>query len=332
MRKRNKNFLIAWCIFGIFVISFMVETKLYYDSQKERDFSYQYRIIVDENTKRSASADNEENILSKNNEIQKSTSKENIDNKKTESIESVDEALYEKLACGYVPKISPDGSRVFDAYSAQFKNDTSKKKLYLIVILDADTDQNYITNVIHKLGKNKVTFVVPQYSNNLSETVKSIVSAGHEFFLQIPTQTSVPTKKQKNIAPFLANMSTEDLINKLYTLLASSKYAIGLANITSTLLTKSSNCMSSITEELSKRGLAFLDLEKSNEVMRKISESNLDFIYINVPQMFQKNMSSKELSEKSEISVFINDIPTFLFEFSKQKNRVLAPISAMIKK
>ena len=67
MRKRNKNLLIAWCIFGIFVISFMIETKLYYDSQKEREFSYQYRIIVDENTKKSASSGSEEVILSKNN-------------------------------------------------------------------------------------------------------------------------------------------------------------------------------------------------------------------------------------------------------------------------
>jgi wyosine [tRNA(Phe)-imidazoG37] synthetase (radical SAM superfamily) len=78
--------------------------------------------------------------------------------------------------------------------------------------------------------------------------------------------------------------------------------------------------------------LAFLDLEKSNEIAKKISEVNSDFIYINVPQMFQKNMSSKEISEKKEISVFINDIPAFLSEFSKQKNRILAPISAIIKK
>lgn len=327
MRKKNKKLLIAWCIFGIFVISFMTETKLYYDSQKERDFSYQYRIIVDENTKKSASSETEEVILSKNNRINKE--KEDKDARKTESI---DGALYEKLACGYVPKISPDGGRVFDAYSVKFKNDTNKEKLYLIVLLDADTDQNYLTSIIRRLGKNKVTFVIPQYSNNLSETVQSIIDAGHEFLLQIPTQTSVPTKKQGIVAPFLANMSAEDLINKLHLLLASSKYAIGLANTTSTLLTKSSSCMSGIAEELSKRGLAFLDLEKSNEVMQKISDSNSDFIYINVPQMFQKNMSSKDLSEKSGIFVFINDIPTFLSEFSKQKNRVLAPISAMIKK
>jgi polysaccharide deacetylase 2 family uncharacterized protein YibQ len=330
MRKRNKNLLIAWCIFGIFVISFMIETKLYYDSQKEREFSYQYRIIVDENTKKSASSETEEVILSKNNGTNKE--KEDKDSRKTESTEPIDDALYEKLACGYVPKISPDGGRAFDAYSVKFKNDINKEKLYLIVLLDADTDQNYLTSIIRRLGKNKITFVVPQYSNHLSETVQSIINAGHEFLLQIPTQTSVPTKKQGIVAPFLANMSAEDLINKLHLLLASSKYAIGLANTTSTLLTKSSNCMSGIAEELSKRGLAFLDLEKSNEIAKKISEVNSDFIYINVPQMFQKNMSSKEISEKKEISVFINDIPAFLSEFSKQKNRILAPISAIIKK
>ena len=90
--------------------------------------------------------------------------------------------------------------------------------------------------------------------------------------------------------------------------------------------------MSGIAEELSKRGLAFLDLEKSNEVAKKISETNSDFIYINVPQMFQKNMSGQEISERKAVSVFINDIPAFLSEFSKLKNHILAPISAIIKK
>lgn len=337
MQKRNRNLLIAWCIFGIFVVFFMIGTKFYYDSQKEREFSYQYRIIVDENIKKSAKTEEIEDDISldkEKEEIQKTRKKENINAGKTQSTNFIDEKLYEKLDCGYVPRISPDGLRVFDAYSTQFKKDENKEKLYLylIVLLDADTDQNYLMNIIRRLGKNKVTFIIPQYSNNLQDVVTLIIKAGHEFFLQLPTQTSVPSKKQGIVSPFLANMSSEELINKLHLLLASSKYAIGLANTTATLLTKSSNCMSSISEELAKRGLAFLDLEKSNEIMQKIFESNSDFIYINAPQIFQKDMNYKELSEKKIISVFIDDILTFLSEFSKQKTRILAPISAMVKK
>lgn len=260
-----------------------------------------------------------------------------------------DSELYEKLPCGYVPKISPDGLRVCDVYAAsenptrklsitskeksakenrnelnqsqlnekqtdpkavvspKFQEDSSpvhaqqqqsQQKICLVVLLDAATDPSYLSNIMHRLkifGNSKVTFIVPHYSNYLLQNVRTIIAGGHEFFLQIPTQTSVPARRQASVAPFLANMNSTELISKLHTLLASTKCAIGVANIAPTLLTKSFGVMSGIVDELVKRGLIFLDLEPSNEVMRKISETNPDFMYMNTSKKFKKGMDIREI-------------------------------------
>lgn len=326
--RKNKKLLIAWVIFGVCVVSFMLVTKVYYDSKNERDFSYQYRIIIDDNIK-------EENEIDSNpeEEITTSTSnEEQFNNSVSTKKESQEEELYEKLACGHVPKISPDGVRVLDAFSAKYRDDRKQEKIYLVILLDADTTASHLSSAIQKLGRSKVTFVIPQYAHELSQLVEEIRKSGHEFFLQIPTQTSVQGSMQAVVSPFLANMNPEDLMDKLYKLLASTKWAIGLANTTSTLFTKSSKDMSAIVEELSKRGLALLDVEKSNDVIKRISEENPEFAYINAPEIFQSKSEKTDFADKSVISVFINDLPDFITEFSKQKGRVLAPVSAILRK
>ncbi|MBQ7673078.1 MAG: divergent polysaccharide deacetylase family protein [Alphaproteobacteria bacterium] len=338
--QRNKKLLTAWIIFGVCVISFMLITKIYYDSQNERDFSYQYRIIVDENIKTENEINDNNNFAKKSNSEEKTEVITSTANQSTNSIdvknESSEEELYEKLGCGNVPKISPDGVRVLDAFAAKYQDNEKQKKIYLIILLNSDTTATDLSKIMPKLRDNKITFVIPQYTKELSQIVEVIKTSGHEFFLQIPTQTSVPSSKQGVVSPFLANMNSEDLINKLYELLASTKWAIGLANTTSTLLTKSSKDMSIIVDELSKRGLAFLDLEKSNDVIKKISEENSEFAYINAPEIFQNKSEkidvSNNFANKNVISVFINDLPAFMTEFSKQKEFILAPVSAILKR
>lgn len=331
MRKRNKNLTISWSVFAICVAAFLIGTKFCYNSQKKQELSYRYRIIVDESIKEFAKSERElekkiastKNIAESKKNVDKNT---NIDQKK-----SIDEKLYEKCAYGYIPKISPDGVRVFDAYSAKYKSE-NKKNLGFVILLDVDTDRTYLLKIINRLGKSKATFVIPHYSNHLSEIANIITESGNEFFLQIPTQTSVSGNKRSVVYPFLANMSLENLADKLCELLASTKHAIGLANISSTLLTKSIKDMSYIADELSRRGLAFLNLENPNEVIQKILEGNSELIYISAPNIFHKGMEEMSLQNKNIISVFINDVPNFLDEISKQKDCSLAPVSAIIKR
>ncbi|MBR1734381.1 MAG: divergent polysaccharide deacetylase family protein, partial [Alphaproteobacteria bacterium] len=291
-----------------------------------------YRIIIDKNTK--IESEINDDIQEKNEEIKKSSSNVNIS--KTlgdESISSLENSLYEKLPCGYVPKISPDGVRVLDVFSAKFQNSNVENSvLYLVILLNSDTTEEKLSELMSKFGKSKVTFVVPQYADDFQKLVDIIVKFGHEFFLQIPTQTSVPLKKQETVAPFLANMDSVLLIERLHNLLASIKRPIGIANVTPTLLTKSTKDMSVIIDELSKRGLAFLDLEKSNDVVQKLSVENSEFIYIKTDMVFQKKSEKNDLMSEKIIAVPVSNISEFMTEFSRKKGIILAPVSAALMK
>lgn len=387
--KKRKGLLAAWCTFGICVVLFLISTKFYHDHKRKADaFCYSCCFRIDESTlENTKTAEELETVpRSKFKKVVKPLSKTESEkqpvkieehmharqssasgkgsraselSQKMEGLCSENaflghSELYERLPCGYVPRISPDGLRVCDVYSARFSEKSKTtiqeergdlRKLCLIILLDSDTDPNYLINVIHRLealGNSKVTFIVPHYLSHLSENVKAIITAGHELFIQIPTQTSIPVKAQVTIAPFLANMSTERLVDKLHELLASTKYAVGVANITPTLLTKSIGVMTVILDELTRRGLIFLDLEQQNEVIQQISEANRDCLYVNASRKFSKGMSVREMfngdnggvsfDNKSSLVVSINDVPEFLKMVTKsEKKFVFAPISSCIK-
>lgn len=383
--KKNKSLLISWCVFGVAIASFLISTKICYDSEKSEEFYYHYYFKIDteksvveekkaektEKVRRAEKAGDTAKDIYKNVEedletnIEKPKIKQNskdgsneiltsesgdmgveqnldADSKGSSSVFSInsnvnENELYEKLPCGYVPKISPDGLRICDVYAAAKDNalnkDNNALRIGLVILLDATTDQNYLSNIMRRLEafeNSKVTFVIPHYSKYLAENVQAIIKGGHEFFLQIPTQTSVPSRMQEVVAPFLANMSSEELLSKLHALLASTKYAIGVANTTQTLLTKSTGVMSGIAEELARRGLIFLDLEPSNGVMKKISDTNADFMYVNVLKKFKKGGNIQSiaavgaeaandsadlaagLSTSADFIVSIDDVPEFI--------------------
>lgn len=358
--KKNRSLSIAWCVFGAAIASFLVSTKIYYDSgqSSSEEFCYSYHFEIDESVL-NAAKEEAERKLRKNRAAKESELATKVpEEKKTASdisVSSNEDELYEKLPCGYVPKISPDGLRVCDAYAAKYSRKSAEKvgnqnvndaaELCLVILLDTSTEPGYISNILRRLEamdpSNRVTFVVPHYSRYLAENVKAIVAAGHEFLLQIPTQSSVPSRMQANVSPFLANMNPVDLVNKLHELLASTKCAIGVANTTPTLLTKSAGVMSGIADELARRGLVFLDLEPANEVVRKIAGANSDFICLRVSKKFSKGMNVLEDTKDSEVkngdsgcmAVGIDDMPEFLRAITKiGRTAVFIPVSASIKK
>jgi polysaccharide deacetylase 2 family uncharacterized protein YibQ len=263
MREKNKKLRSAWTIFLALVALFIAAVSAYHSFRKERSSSYQYRILIDENTV----VENEETKV----EVERETK---ID---------PDEKFYEQTKYGLLPKIAEDGTRPFDAYSACSEIDPKKKLRVVVLIGDCDG-----INAKIKLINQKVTFVIPYYVDRLESVIKVVKESGHEFFIQIPTQYSVLTDKKRTVSPFLANSEIDETLDKLFGLLASAKYALGIASVSPTLLTKSKKDMTAIAEVLAKRGLAFLDLEKTNDLLQSLSEES-GMIYINRTAAFEAN-------------------------------------------
>jgi polysaccharide deacetylase 2 family uncharacterized protein YibQ len=325
--KKNRRLIFAWCGYLFLVLMFLVVTRIYYDIGRSIPQSnYQYRILIDKNIVCSNTVEvGDEKYYDANSQQSSSHELKQLSRNNSEDF------FYERTRYGYLPKISSDGDRVFDVYSAKF-TDTDRRKVYTVVYVD-DYSIGFLKHVLRILGDLKVTFVVPHYIDRVAETIKSIFDAGHEVFLQIPTQSSIVGRRRNEMAPFMANTNPADTIDKLQYLLSVSKYVIGIANSSTTLLTKSQKDMSVIVDELSRRGMTFLDLENSANSTESISSDD-GIIHASASMVLTSaliNENSDGFAEKVFL-VHLDKIPDFLDAVSKCKDCVAAPISSMVKK
>ncbi|MDR2766117.1 MAG: RNA pyrophosphohydrolase [Holosporaceae bacterium] len=272
--KRSNKLKCAWWIFAIVAALFVAGVEFFHYFRRECIPNYQCRILINQDLAAPAPEPGGKKL-----QVSlptKSAGDESL---------SLEHHFYESGKYGALPRVIPYGKQVFDAYSCRFDVDYSDKRVFVAVIMTASIPPEAFRNSIKTLGKSKVTFVLPHYVDALEEIAGIITENGHEFFMQIPTQSSIPADKKNVISPFLANASSEETLEKLRHLMASARRMIGVANATQTLLTKSQKDMALIGQELSSRGLGFLDLEKHGEIMRQLSLEN-GLIYGNISDRF----------------------------------------------
>jgi polysaccharide deacetylase 2 family uncharacterized protein YibQ len=259
--------------------------------------------------------------------IDKDTIRE-IDEKEQEHIPSAetntDDEFYEQTKYGYLPKVSSKGERVFDRYAVCAET-TRYKKLRVVVLVD-NGDK---IGIAVKLNGQKVTFIIPHQMSRLEEVVKIIRENGHEFFIQMPTQTSIEDDGNGIITPFFANDNLDNTLDKLLRLISVTKYALGVANISKTLFTKSSRDMAVVAEELTKRGLAFFDVEKSNDLITEISKSS-GLIYIKPTKIFEaSDFDISKLRNGDILAIRLENLETLIGKLPS--NFMLTPVSAAVK-
>ena len=338
--KKNNKLAIAWLLQIFIVVAFLITTKWYDHFRREHSSNYQYRISISKDfiSAPSQTTGKNEKIEAEvlENPAEQSASKSN-ESKKLST--NSDDEFYEQTKFGFLPKITQDGRKVLDAYAGYVQNPLPNniKKIYLAVWMDDLTKlkpENFQI-LINKLGDNKVTFVIPNYTENLNEISKIITENKHEFFIQLPTQSSIPDEKKNDVSPFLANANSEETISKLMYLLASVRHAIGIANTTPTLLTKSSNDMNIILSEINRRGLAFLDLETTNETIRELSQ-RINFSFVSTRNFIKKLENAIENPEKiyienNVLAIHAADLDAFLTDLKNHNNFLLAPVSFLIR-
>lgn len=240
-RMQNK---IRWYIFLGGLIAFVAGVELWNKFSQDGDLIYQSRILIDEDFSIGETSNDEE-------------------------IKSEKISLYTRTQYGVLPRKQSDPARIFNAYSASAKCKGDYVKL-AILVKDATVER--IQNIIAQLSDVKVSFVIPHYVDNLNRIAEIVVSSGHEFFIQLPTQSSIPLDRKNKVSPFLANASDEEVREKLSYLISSVKYAIGVANTSESLVTKSRKDMEIILQELSQRGMAFLNIKDDSNVEEEIAE------------------------------------------------------------
>jgi polysaccharide deacetylase 2 family uncharacterized protein YibQ len=304
--KNNKKLLFAWIGFLGILVLFVVLVEIYHHFQSERSSNYHYRILI-----------SKDSII----EIDLSSPSVSSDNEKKQE---QDAKFYERTKYGYLPKVSPEGTGVFDEYAAYSEISSKKELRVAVVVEDGKVDANL------KLNGQRITFILPHYIDQLESVVKAIRESGNEFFIQIPTQSSIPADKKETVSPFLANANLEDTLDRLLRLIGSTKYAIGVANVSPTLLTKSKKDITAIAQVLSQRGLAFLDVEKSNDLLKSISEKN-GLIYINATNTFKaKDFNISQLKDGDVLMIRLEQLGSLMKALTPEW--LLTPVSASVRR
>lgn len=240
---------VRWLVFFGGFAAFVAGVELWHRHVQDRNSVYQCRILIDKDFSVDESNSDEET--------------------RSEPI-----SLYVRTKYGVLPRRQSDSSKIFNAYSAtvDYEEDCLKNGYLKLAVLVQNATKENIQNIIARFPDTKISFIVPHYVANLNRIAEIIISSGHEFFIQLPTQSSIPLDKKETVSPFLANASSNEVRDKLYYLMSSAKYAIGIANTSDSLITKSAKDMEIIAKELSQRGMAFLNIEDDSDVTEEISE------------------------------------------------------------
>lgn len=280
------------------VVLFVTSVEIYHKQHRDANTAFRCRILV-----------NKDLI------IDESENKNKVEEKSKH--DGIEDPLYEKTKYGLLPRVPMSGEKVFDKFSAK----TVATKIVKVAVAINKEKIEDIVKLISRLGESKVTFIVPNYIEDFSNIVSLILEHGHEIFLLIPTQQLVDDTQK--VSPFLANSKPEETLDKLLKLIASTTKIIGVANISSTLLTKSVPDMNVVTLELAKRGLAFFDINVKNDVLKDLAKKT-GLIYLHSTEMYIANKTNT-LKEDATYFVEFSDVDGFLKILPD--NMSVAPIS-----
>jgi len=282
----------------VIVVLFVTSVEIYHKQHRDANTAFRCRILV-----------NKDLI------IDESENKNKVEEKSKH--DGIEDPLYEKTKYGLLPRVPMSGEKVFDKFSAK----TVATKIVKVAVAINKEKIEDIVKLISRLGESKVTFIVPNYIEDFSNIVSLILEHGHEIFLLIPTQQLVDDTQK--VSPFLANSKPEETLDKLLKLIASTTKIIGVANISSTLLTKSVPDMNVVTLELAKRGLAFFDINVKNDVLKDLAKKT-GLIYLHSTEMYIANKTNT-LKEDATYFVEFSDVDGFLKILPD--NMSVAPIS-----
>lgn len=294
----NSSLIKAWSVFLVIVVLFVTSVEIYHKQHRDANTAFRCRILV-----------NKDLI------IDESENKNKVEEKSKH--DGIEDPLYEKTKYGLLPRVPMSGEKVFDKFSAK----TVATKIVKVAVAINKEKIEDIVKLISRLGESKVTFIVPNYIEDFSNIVSLILEHGHEIFLLIPTQQLVDDTQK--VSPFLANSKPEETLDKLLKLIASTTKIIGVANISSTLLTKSVPDMNVVTLELAKRGLAFFDINVKNDVLKDLAKKT-GLIYLHSTEMYIANKTNT-LKEDATYFVEFSDVDGFLKILPD--NMSVAPIS-----
>lgn len=168
-----------------------------------------------------------------------------------------DPALVKVGPQGPLPVIAPDGRKPWQVYARPFDN-TDKRPRVAIVIGDMGLSQSATLSAITRLPA-PVTLAFAPYASDLQSWIAQARAAGHEVLLQLPMEPVDYPTNDPGPRALLTSLKPTDNIERLDWLLSRFAGYVGVTNYMGSKFTASPNDLKPVLEQLSGRGLLFLD-------------------------------------------------------------------------
>ena len=167
--------------------------------------------------------------------------------------------LVEKSATGKLPVISPDGLRPLDVYARQADTEGNFGVARIVIIVGGlGISQSSSEQAIRVLPAG-VTLAFAPYGNSLSRWMEKARKGGHELLLQLPMEPYGYPQTNAGKHSLLSSAKPQNNLKELHWSLGRITNYVGVMNYLGGKMLTSPAALSPIFEDLSARGLMFVD-------------------------------------------------------------------------
>lgn len=168
------------------------------------------------------------------------------------------EGLYERTSAGRLPKITPDGRTVAQAYARPFYNPEGKPTVSLIVGgLGLKSNGRYSVAAIDELPP-EITLSFVANAINLNTLVRRAREKGHEVIIEAPME-DYESRRRAHPKHLSTALSTAENLSNLHWALTRTDGYFAVMNYEGGKFGTDSEKVAPIMDELARRGIAFVE-------------------------------------------------------------------------
>ncbi len=217
-----------------------------------------------------------------------------------------DPELIEKTSVGQLPIKSEDGMRALDVYSRQPDTEGNFGVARIVIIVGGLGISQTSTNQAIDALPSGVTFAFAPYGNSLSRWMRAARKAGHEILMQIPMEPFGYPQVNAGEHSLLASVKENKNQQNLRWSLGRITNYVGVMNYLGGKMLTSPEVLTPIFEELSDRGLMFVDDGSTrNSITRSVSKTTgLPYTraHLTIDSLRSRSAIAKKLKELEELA------------------------------
>jgi uncharacterized protein len=174
-----------------------------------------------------------------------------------DSVASFDPELVADSPNGKLPIVGPNGKTPWQTYAAAFDAADDGPRL-AIVIEDLGLNKDRTEDAIKHLPP-EVTLAFSPYAENLQGWANKARAAGHEILLGLPMEPVSYPQDDPGPDALLTGLSADQNVQRLQHLMGKVTGYVGVINAMGSKFTASTSAMTPVLEDISRRGLVFVD-------------------------------------------------------------------------